>query len=194
MSAVAIILIAILLTVAISAVGICIISKLRNHHRKQTLMEHAQYDCIITVPPVPPVPPHIILRTKAGLCDTVDTRSSTNQKTKTNVEPSEVACSAAAADSPASDGFGNGVGENRDPGERDNIDAEINELQEVKFNENQTKERQADRSCIEVKGPGEIENSSTVTRVQIQENSSYQSSTNVLAINPAYGTNIANAP
>ena len=61
-------------------------------------------------------------------------------------------------------------------------------------NENQTKERQADRSCIEVKGPGEIENSSTVTRVQIQENSSYQSSTNVLAINPAYGTNIANAP
>ena len=120
MSAVAIILIAILLTIAISAVGICIISKLRNCHHKQALMEHAQYDCIITVP----VPPRIIPRTKAGLCDTVDTRSSTNQKTKTNVEPSEVACSAAAADSPASDGFGNGVGENRDPGERDNIDAD----------------------------------------------------------------------
>ena len=189
MMVVAITLIGITLMVAISAVGICIISKLRNHHRKQTLMEHAQYDCIITVPPVPP---HIILRTKAGLCDTVDTRSSTNQKP--NVEPSEVACSAAAANSPASDGFGNGVGENRDPGERDNTDAEINELQEVKFNENQTKERQADRSCIEVKVPDEIENSSTVTRVQMQENSSYQSSTNVLAINPAYGTNIANAP
>ena len=121
MSAVAIILIAILLTVAISAIEICIISKLRNCHCKQALMEHVQYDCIITVPPVPP---HIIPRTKAGLCDTVDTRSSTNQKTKTNVEPSEVACSAAAADSPASDGFGNGVGENRDPGERDNIDAD----------------------------------------------------------------------